>query len=1095
MYGLDNPELLHLFLERIPVAVAIFDRQMRYLLANSQWLTDYDLDNQHIIGRAHYEIFPETSVHWQLIHERCLAGVVEQGKQDCCGRHNSATASLKWEIHPWHHSSGEIGGIVIFAEVSTVARQINDECDEFVVRQCDRTVAGEIDQRLETDAATHANMAVALQELQREVIDCQQTEAALRASEARLSSLAANMPGVIYQFLLRPDGSKIFPYMSSGCRDMFELEPEVIQQGTEPLWALFHPEDLQSLEESIASSAETLTPWYKELRFITPSGKIKWFQGASRPQRLEGGEILWDGLLLDITKRKQAEAQVRRYKEHLEELVVERTDALAKANETLQQEIIERQQAELALQQSEARFQKLAANVPGMIYQYVLSPDGSHYFSYISAGCRELYEREPEEIQQNVNCTFDQVHPDDWQDLNRSIRVSAENLQPWDWEWRLIMPSGQIKWLQARSRPEKQANGEILWDGVVIDITERKNAEKALQESYNLLHSILESIPDIVFVKDFQGRYIMLNPAFAHFFGKPIEELIGKDDIELLPSTAHQIREKDLKIMTVGVAETFEELIRNNGHSQTFLTTKSPWRNPQGNIIGLIAISRNITERKQAEEALRLSEARFRELAQREELLNRLASQIRSSLDLNTILKTALHEIYNLLQPDRCFFAWYRPEKEAPYWEVVQEARNLELSSLIDFRSSVAELEPMSEKALNKEIIRVEDSGLLTAPVERQFFLSSGHTATLILPIHTQSGEIGILCCTHSSEPRYWSDTEVELLQAVADNLAIAIDQAELLRQSRTAAEIAQAQTQQLEQTLQALRKAQTHLVQSEKMSSLGQMVAGVAHEINNPVNFIYGNLVHASEYTTEILSLVQLYQQEYPLPTLKIHEKIAAIDLDFLIEDLPKLLSSMRVGAERIREIVCSLRNFSRLDEAAMKAVDIHEGIESTLLILQNRLKMKPDRPAIQVIKEYGNLPPVECYAGQLNQVFMNLLVNAIDILDEDKEQRAPSDIKANPSTITIKTEVRTEGHAPGGSPQRVAIRIADNGPGITEEVRKQMFNPFFTTKPVGKGTGLGLAISYQIIVEKHGGILKCVSPSGQGAEFLIEIPLRQGR
>jgi signal transduction histidine kinase len=291
------------------------------------------------------------------------------------------------------------------------------------------------------------------------------------------------------------------------------------------------------------------------------------------------------------------------------------------------------------------------------------------------------------------------------------------------------------------------------------------------------------------------------------------------------------------------------------------------------------------------------------------------------------------------------------------------------------------------------------------------------------------------------------------------------------------------AKAEQLHRALQELQQTQAQLIQTEKMSSLGQMVAGVAHEINNPVSFIYGNLTHADNYTQDLLDLVHLYQQHYPNPAPEIEEQIAAIELDFLIEDLPKILSSMNVGAERIRQIVLSLRNFSRLDEAQMKQVDIHEGIDSTLLILLHRLKAYGGHPGIEVIKEYGDLPLVECYAGQLNQVFMNILSNAIDALNSYNQQRQLEEVKAHPSTITIRTLVL--------NPDYIAVGIADNGPGMTQDVRSRIFDPFFTTKPVGKGTGLGLSISYQIVVEKHGGSLRCQSELGQGTEFWIEIPI----
>ena len=287
-----------------------------------------------------------------------------------------------------------------------------------------------------------------------------------------------------------------------------------------------------------------------------------------------------------------------------------------------------------------------------------------------------------------------------------------------------------------------------------------------------------------------------------------------------------------------------------------------------------------------------------------------------------------------------------------------------------------------------------------------------------------------------------------------------------------------------LQTTLQDLKKAQVAMIQSEKMSSLGQMVAGVAHEINNPVNFIHGNLTPAQDYAQGLLRLVHHYQQAYPNPPEAIAEEIEAIDLAFLQDDLPKLLASMTIGTERIRDIVKSLRTFSRLDEAELKVVDIHEGIESTLMILQNRIKPKPPFPGVHIQQEYGKLPPVECYPGQLNQVLMHLMVNAVDALEEWWRQAPRQDLPMM-QICTRQLDLHS-----------IRIRIRDNGPGIPQDLQKQLFDPFFTTKPVGQGTGLGLAISHQIITEQHHGTLECfsspdISPE-KGAEFVVTLPIR---
>lgn len=469
----------------------------------------------------------------------------------------------------------------------------------------------------------------------------------------------------------------------------------------------------------------------------------------------------------------------------------------------------------------------------------------------------------------------------------------------------------------------------------------------------------------------------------------------------------------------------------------------------------------------------------------REDLLFRLASQIRDSLDLDTILNTAVTEIRDLLRIDCCHFLWYWSDVEPLSLSVTHEARNPNLPSLLG--DCPPQLAPLASEIGKLQTLRIdnlaETAGL--DPAVRSLLLNWGITSGLLLPLKTKTGQLGAIFCSNYDRPHQWSTCDVQLLYGVADQLAIAIEHAELFAKARAAVLAAQTQAHYLELALEDLKQTESRLIQTEKMSMLGQMVVSIAHEIKNPVSLITGNMSHATNYILDLIGLVDRYQKDYPNPSKSIQEYIEEIDLEFLMEDLPKTLSSIQMSADRIYEIVLSLQNFSRTDEKQMKQANIHEWINNTLLILQSRLKPNGSNPGVQVIKEFGNLPLVECYPGQLYQVFMNIMSNSLDAIEseiEAEKDKSREGERRSP-TIWINTETLDS--------EQVIIKIRDNGPGMTANVLMRLFDPFFTTKALGKGTGLGLSISHKIVVKKHSGTLKCISQPGQGAEFWIQLPI----
>ncbi len=622
------------------------------------------------------------------------------------------------------------------------------------------------------------------------------------------------------------------------------------------------------------------------------------------------------------------------------------------------------------------------------------------------------------------------------------------------------------------------------------------------QSSQTFLWSILNSITDPIFVKDRQHSWMFVNDALCQFMGYERAELIGKSDYDFFCKTeADVFWERDEQIFTTGLSDEHEQSITDyQGETQIISTKKSLFSDEFGNSF-LVGSIRFIGSKNKIETALLCQTVNKleQEIHERQETEKRFRRHSNALQQLVQSEKLQHDDFQTAIQYVTEVASLGLDVERVSIWLYTEKGLGIQCVDLYErennFHSHGLELSfcdfPRYFQALKEEqVIAVSDvhNDPRTWEFSATYTTPLGITSMLDARIWSKGQVIGVVCCEHLATQRQWTLEEESFIGSITDFVRLVIESdnrkiaEEALRQSET--QLRQ-QTQQLELALFELQRTQTQMLQSEKMSSLGQLVAGVAHEINNPVNFIYGNIAPAHDYIQDLLNLINLYQEYYPYPVPVIQSQIAAIDLDFLIADLLKLLSSMKIGAERIRQIVLSLRNFSRLDEAEYKAVDIHEGIDSTLLILENRLKTKPNCLGIEIVKEYGNLPLIECYAGQLNQVFMNILTNAIDALEERDEQHNQQQIRQFPSMIQIRTEIISH--------NQIAIKISDNGLGIPEKIKQRIFDPFFTTKPIGKGTGMGMSISYQIVTKNHYGTLECISSPYQGTTFVIIIPLKQ--
>jgi len=659
-------------------------------------------------------------------------------------------------------------------------------------------------------------------------------------------------------------------------------------------------------------------------------------------------------------------------------------------------------------------------------------------------------------------------------------------------------------WNELAISPIRDANGRVIYFiGVQTDITSQKQAQEELQRNHALLKAQQEADPDGVIVIDPNGQIINYNSRFCQMWQVPDEAMKSSDKEEVLECVQPLIAEPLKFFSKVEYLEQNPQLTHEDEIQLTdgriFELYSTPALSATGTYYGRIWSFRDITANKQTENQLKRQ-------AKQERLLSCINQRIHQSLNRDEVLNTAVAEVRKFLACDRTLIYRFNPD-----WTGTVDVESVGEGWMKIVGTTIEDnffKNPEVTSLLYQDgYIRVIDDiyNANLSPCHIELLEQLQVRASLVAPILQGQKLWGLLVVQQCSGVRQWQQQEIECVRKLSVQLSVAIQQAALFEQvsaelkERKAAESALRDSEtnlkekaiQLEQTLRELKQTQLQLVQNEKMSSLGQLVAGVAHEINNPITFIAGNIAHANQYTQDLLKLVQLYHQHYPQPDSEIETLIEEIDLEFLREDFPKLFSSMKFGVNRLEALVGSLKNFSRLDEAERKSMDIKQGIENTLLILQHHFK--PEASNIQVVKDYGNIPAVDCYPGQLNQVFMNLLNNAIDTLKlKDEQPDIQKDVASTElsfpynvptPTIWIQTEISER--------NSVLIHIADNGSGISEPIQERIFDPFFTTKPVGEGTGLGLSISYQIVVDKHGGNLFCVSVPGCGTEFVVEIPL----